>query len=48
MTEAHINNLVTVFYARARAHPTLGPFFETVISENFRAGLFPFDKHPGH
>ena len=33
MNEQHITNLVTTFYARARAHPALGPFFETVITD---------------
>jgi hemoglobin len=33
LTEDHIAQLVRVFYERARAHPELGPLFNTVISD---------------
>lgn len=33
--EAYISILVDTFYARIRAHPELGPIFETVIADNW-------------
>lgn len=33
LTEAHLAQLVSVFYERARAHPDLGLLFNTAISD---------------
>ncbi len=33
LTEAHIAEMVAVFYQRARAHPSLGKVFNTVVSD---------------
>jgi hemoglobin len=33
MPESQIASLVRLFYERARAHPQLGPFFETAITD---------------
>lgn len=33
VTEQHIENLVALFYERARAHPDLGPLFNSTISD---------------
>ena len=39
LTEEHLAKLVQVFYERARAHPGLGPLFNTVVTD--------WDQHLG-